>query len=139
MGNCLLFTDIGGDDVDGAAVGIGMDGIAKMGVDLFARCQGIVGIGEAQGILVNRLGQMVDVVFRYRHDGIVPFFRFPPDPGARQIMAEIGPVLRREGEMEGLADQLQLADGLEDGRFDAGFPEDAVLVIADEAAVIAGR
>lgn len=41
--------------------------------------------------------------------------------------------------MEGLADQLQLADGLEDGRFDAGFPEDAVLVIADEAAVIAGQ
>ena len=115
-----------------------MNGIAEMGVDLFARCQGIVG-SVKPGNTGESSGQMVDVIFRYRHDGIVPFFRFPPDPGARQIMAEIGPVLRREGEMEGLADQLQLADGLEDGRFDAGFPEDAVLVIADEPPLLQAR
>mgnify|MGYP007134713182 CR=1 FL=1 len=54
-------------------------------------------------------------------------------------MAEVGPVLRGKGKMEGLTDPFQFADGLEDSRIDAGFPEDAFLVIADEAAVIAGR
>ena len=54
-------------------------------------------------------------------------------------MAEVGPVLRGKGKMEGLTDPFQFADGLEDSRLDAGFPEDAFLVIADEAAVIAGQ
>ena len=44
VGNGLLFTDIGGNDVDGAAVGISVDNVAEMGIDLFAGRQGIVRI-----------------------------------------------------------------------------------------------
>ena len=41
MGNGLFFTDVGGNDVDGAAIGVSMDHIAKVGVDFFTGSQRI--------------------------------------------------------------------------------------------------
>ena len=116
-----------------------MDHIAELRIDFVARGEGILGIREAEGELVDGLRQMADFALLDVDNREIPLLRLADDPGALRRMAEVGAIRGRQGKMEGLAHARQLRQRGQHLRGDFRLPEHLAVGCADDAAVVAGE